>query len=463
MLIGVLRKKTLAELDMALRRLDASLYDLLELRLDSLEDFSPQGIAALRPPLPVIYTLRRQEEGGGYPWSEKKRLEHLHALMRLHPARMDLEASLSVRDIAALRVVSPQTGIILSRHYFASTPPDLDAVLAAMRARAPEGVIYKIAAMAQNTLDALDMLLFCKRSGPAVLGISMGQAGESTRILAPVYHCGLCYCPVEEASAPGQIPAATLRGTYNFASLNPRTAVYGLLGDPVEQSSGHALHNALNKQHGLEAVYVKWPVRGEELPGALERLHRLGVSGLSVTMPHKRAVLPLLARLDEAARAIGAANTLTRTEQGYTGSNTDGEGAMRALRQAGTDPEHKRVFVLGAGGAAAAFLHAAAPHARSIRVFNRTPGKDLPAGLRSLSWSDLKSSGEADLLVNALPFDAAFDFSALSFPPGGTALDLSYNRESAFLHQAALHGCRCLDGSAMFREQAMLQRDIWGL
>ena len=327
MLIGVLRKQSLAELEAALRALDASLYDLLELRLDSLEDFSPQGVAALRPPLPVIYTLRSREEGGSYRWGEEKRLEHLYALMRLRPAHMDLEASLPARDIAALRALSPQTGILLSWHDFSSTPPDLEAVLASMRAKAPQGVIYKIAVMAQNTLDALDMLLFCRRSGPSVLGISMGKAGESTRILAPVYHCGLCYCPVEEASAPGQLQASSLRETYNFASLSPRTAVYGLLGDPVEQSSGHLLHNALNRQRGADALYVKWPVRAEELPGALERLHRLGVQGLSITMPHKRAVLPLLTRLDETSQAIGAANTLLRTEQGYAGSNTDGAGA----------------------------------------------------------------------------------------------------------------------------------------
>ncbi|MCL1889934.1 MAG: type I 3-dehydroquinate dehydratase [Desulfovibrionaceae bacterium] len=465
MIIGVLQKKTLAGLREALAVLDAALYDLLELRLDALEDFRAGELAALRPPRPCIFTLRRREEGGSYQGDEKKRLRDLAMLARLRPAYLDLEASMETKDIAFLRSLSPGTRLILSRHDFTSTPANLDGMLDSMRGKAP-GAIYKIATLAKNSLDALRLLAFCKRNAPEVLGIAMGRAGENTRILAPVYHCGFCYCPVEESSAPGQIPALALRQVYNFDRLTPETRVYGLLGDPVEQSQGHILHNALNLKNGDQAVYVKWKITKEELPESLELLHRLGVSGLSVTMPHKEAILPLLAQADKTVLASRAANTLIRQKHGYAGTNTDGEGALRALRLAGVNIRGEKTVILGAGGAARSLIllleKEINEYGGSLLVFNRSAGKAIPAKTPPLPYEKLEQAKGANLVINALPLDLDFDFSVVPFSRGGTAMDLSYGSPSAFLQAASGHGCRCLDGAAMFREQAMLQREAWG-
>ncbi|MCL1888910.1 MAG: type I 3-dehydroquinate dehydratase [Desulfovibrionaceae bacterium] len=465
MIIGVLQKKTLAGLREALAVLDAALYDLLELRLDALEDFQAGELASLRPPRPCIFTLRRREEGGNYQSDEKERLRDLAMLARLRPAYLDLEASLEPEDIAFLRSLSPGTRLILSRHDFTSTPTNLDWMLDSMRNKAP-GAIYKIATLAENSLDALRLLAFCKRHAPEVLGIAMGRSGENTRILAPVYHCGFCYCPVEDPSAPGQVSALTLRQVYNFDRLTPQTRVYGLLGDPVEQSQGHILHNAMNLKSGDQAVYVKWKITEEELPEALELLHRLGVSGLSVTMPHKEAVLPLLTRADETVLASRAANTLIRQKHGYAGTNTDGEGALRALHMAGVNTNGKKTVILGAGGAARAIIIALEKEINenggSLMVFNRSADKAAPAKTPPLPYKELKQARGANLIINALPLDLDFDFSVVPFSQGGTAMDLSYGSPSAFLQAAAGHGCRCLDGAAMFREQALLQREAWG-
>jgi 3-dehydroquinate dehydratase/shikimate dehydrogenase len=161
----------------------------------------------------------------------------------------------------------------------------------------------------------------------------MGEDGTSTRILAPLVHSGFCYCPVDESSAPGQLGAETLRKVYNFARLDEDTAVYGLLGDPVGRSAGHIYHNGRNALHSCNAVYVKWRIPREESGQAVALLHRLGVRGLSVTMPLKEAVMPFLASIDEAGQAIGAVNTLKACAGGYSATNTDGAGALNALEE----------------------------------------------------------------------------------------------------------------------------------
>ncbi len=464
MLIGVIQKNSLAEIRALLGRLDASLFDLLELRLDACRDLSADGVADLPLPLPAIFTLRRREEGGLYQGDEASRLALLEDLIRLQPAYMDIEAAVPAQRLEAIRALSPKTRIILSWHDFEKTPEDLEPVLGLMRARA-DGVIYKVAGRARNTLDALRMLVFCKEqrdAGLALIGICMGPDGESTRILAPVVHTGLCYCPVEEASAPGQLDAHTLRDVYRFPGLNRNTALYGLIGNPVDRSVGHLHHNRLNAASGCDAVYVKWRLEPAELDAAMPLLQRLGVRGLSVTMPLKEAVMPFLASQDDAVRHIGAANTLTATSGGWRGGSTDGAGALACLP---LDVAGKKIVVLGAGGAAKSVMYEAVRRGASVRVYNRTPGKALPIDAPALPFSALEElrSDPYDVIVNALPFDADFSFETVPFLAGAVAMDCSYGKPGAFLELAGRAGCLTVDGAGMFTAQAALQRASWGL
>ncbi len=463
MLVGVVQKRRLADMASLIARLDPHEFDLLELRLDGCEDLTPEGLAAIPLPLPAIFTLRAVEEGGRHAGDEAGRLLMLEKLAALRPAYLDVESFVPAERIAAIRAISPETRIILSAHNFSDTPDDLDAVLAGMRQKA-EGVIYKIATTARNTLEALRMLLFCKQArdqGLDIIGISMGKDGECTRILAPVFHAGFSYCPIEESTAPGQLSARELRTRYGFSRLNAQTAVYGLLGDPVEPSRGHIYHNERNASSGINAVYVKWRLRPEETAEGLRLLAALGVRGCSVTMPLKEVVLPCLASMDESS-AIGAINTLKLSNGGYTGVNTDGAGALNALPVSVTD---RRVAVIGAGGAAKAVIHELQRKRACVTVFNRTTDKPLPGGIRPRPLSELLEAEAApyDILINTLPFDAPVDFSRLPLEEGMVAYDISYAKASRFLELARAAGCRVLDGSGMFEAQAELQRRFWGL
>ena len=468
MLIGVIQKPRLAEIGVVLEKLDASLFDALELRLDACEDLTVEGLARLFLPLPTIFTLRCREEGGAFQGDEAARLDALEDLIRLKPAYMDIESSVPADRIAAIRALSPTTQIILSRHNFTETPDALDGVLGAMRVQA-EGAIYKIATYARNSLDALRMLVFCtqqREAGVQLVGICMGPDGESTRILAPVVHSGLCYCPVEECSAPGQIDVHSLREIYNIAGMNKNTDLYGLLGNPVSQSIGHTHHNRLNTAAGVNAVYVKWRLEPAELEQGLALLHALGVRGLSVTMPLKEAVLPFLCGMNGAVRDIGAANTLIAMPGGWYGLNTDGQGALNCLPVA---LHGKRIVILGAGGAAKSLIYEAVRQGAVVRVFNRSVHKRLPGDVPVYPLDEVGRlrNEPYDLLINALPFDALFAFAEVPFLRGTLAMDCSYAKPGGqigeFLRRAGEAGCVALDGAGMYVEQAALQRSVWGL
>src|SRR2546429_8342148 len=125
-----------------------------------------------------------------------------------------------------------------------------------------------------------------------------------------------------------------------------------LIGDPVAHSLSPAMHNAGFAALGLPHRYEAGEVKAEQLAATLERMRREDVLGANVTIPHKEAVLRLIARVSDEARRIGAVNTITRRGGQLDADNTDGYGFRLALDEARLQPA--RVIVLGAGGAARA-------------------------------------------------------------------------------------------------------------
>ncbi|MGP8052022.1 MAG: shikimate dehydrogenase family protein, partial [Desulfobaccales bacterium] len=133
--------------------------------------------------------------------------------------------------------------------------------------------------------------------------------------------------------------------------INGRTKIYGILGRPVAHSLSPEMHNAAFRELGLNAVYVAFAVT--DLARALAGLRGLDIQGVSVTIPFKEEIIPLIDELDPQAARIGAVNTLVNRDGLLTGFNTDWLGALRALR-ARTSLSGEHVLILGAGGAARA-------------------------------------------------------------------------------------------------------------
>ena len=157
-------------------------------------------------------------------------------------------------------------------------------------------------------------------------------------------------------------------------NIDAKTMTYGLMGHPVGHSVSPALQNKLAELYGFNAAYLAWDT--EDVKAALEGGRALGIAGFNVTVPHKQAVMPYLAGIDEEAARIGAVNTLKLTDKGYVGYNTDMPGLIRAFEYDGVEFADRNAVLIGAGGAAAAALAAILKcGAKRVLIVNRTAEK----------------------------------------------------------------------------------------
>ena len=160
-----------------------------------------------------------------------------------------------------------------------------------------------------------------------------------------------------------------MRTTQNITGT---TGVLGLIGNPVRHTMSPLIHNTISEELGKDLKYLPFPVE-EDVTAAVKGAYHLGIQGLNVTVPHKTAVIEALTEIDDAAKMIGAVNTLVRTEGGYKGYNTDMPGLGRALKRRGISLKDQQVVILGAGGASrAACALALTEGAKDIYLLNRT-------------------------------------------------------------------------------------------
>lgn len=448
--------------------------DGIELRLDYLADWDMTALAALRQAckVPVIMTLRSRAQGGHYPHLESQRIQALMALCALNPDYLDVEYDVPVAHRQAIRQCYPAIKIILSYHNFQETPADLLALFEMMYQ--PDCYAYKMVTQAHSSVDALRMLhcVLTHQDRYNIIGFCMGEAGQSTRILSPIVGNRLCYAYSDSnhAVAPGQLSIQDLLTIYHYRQLNTTTQVLALLGDPVDKSVGHILHNRAFSVLHQNAVYVKLRVSPEELLLALAWVKQLSFMGLSITMPLKEDVIPLLDEIDDTARSIGAVNTIVRQHNHYLGLNTDGLGAIQALA-AHTSIAGQTILVVGAGGAARAIAYEALRQHANVMIVNRTfataqrLAEDLGCDAYVL---DALPTLTYTVCINTLPESAYQNpdmvtlWQASHVSPNIIAMDIVYQPiETAFLRLAKAAGWRCIPGFAMFIAQALLQLQHW--
>jgi shikimate dehydrogenase len=254
------------------------------------------------------------------------------------------------------------------------------------------------------------------------------------------------------------------------------TRLFGVIGDPIGHSLSPRMHAAVFRALRLDALYAPFEVPRRSLAPMLRALVLAGVEGLNVTVPLKEAVVPLVDRLDPAARAIGAVNTLVIRGRRITGCNTDGVGLRQALAQLGWKPHPAHIVVLGAGGAA----RAAAWELSRVRGTRLTIANRRPARARALARSPARArpgvrvevvplsrvrlEGVA-LLINA----TTVGMRAGDSPPvavgqlrrGLIVYDLVYHRETALVRAARRRGCVAADGTSMLLYQGAASLRLW--
>jgi shikimate dehydrogenase len=233
------------------------------------------------------------------------------------------------------------------------------------------------------------------------------------------------------------------------------------------------IFNTTFQKLSLNRAYLSFDVRKNQLKHAVEAARTLGFDGFNVTMPHKTGMLELVDRLDAFARKAGTVNTVARVGQSLVGYSTDGEGAFRAIKYYGFEPEDKSILVIGAGGAARAVVQRLSSRHNSIRILNRSLGKakkvaeDLN-GRGSVSFGKLtKKNLEAsihgtNLLVNATPLQTTKILDELAIQPKTLGdidwvFDLAYDELS---DPIPARGGR-ISPLEMLVQQAALSFEIW--
>jgi len=262
-------------------------------------------------------------------------------------------------------------------------------------------------------------------------------------------------------------------------TVNGKTRVCAIIGDPVEHSLSPVMHNAAFKELGLNLVYVAFTVTSTELKDAVLGAKSLGLRGLNVTMPHKNAVMSHLDAVDSTAKSIGAVNTVLNNQGKLIGYNTDGSGAMIALQENGVDLEEKKLVLLGAGGAAKAIAYQAAQDVEELVILNRTPekAKKLAEALKSfgakvkggtLSSEVLKQElPTTDILVNATSVGMHPDVDSSPVPSdllhsNLSVMDIIYNPlETRLLKDAKSAGAKVGSGIEMLLYQGAVAFEIW--
>jgi 3-dehydroquinate dehydratase/shikimate dehydrogenase len=324
------------------------------------------------------------------------------------------------------------------------------------------------------------MLELVKNAKVPTVGMCMGDIGTPSRILGARFGTPFTYATFhhERTLAPGQLSFQQMSEVYNYEKIGPETAVYGVVADPVAHSLSPHIHNAAFRAHNVDAVYVPFRVPPDSLAEFMEDAPRLGLRGLSVTIPHKEAIAVHLTKVDPAAKGIAAVNTVVLREGQVVGYNTDYKGAMDALEHGLRGPNEqpmagaasplagKRVMVLGAGGVSRAVLYGLQKRGAQVTVSSRTKARAETLakefGARAVEWA-ARHNADVDVLVNGTPIGMhpnvdESPYGKAHLKPSMVVFDTVYNPESTLLvKEARDHGCRVVTGVEMFIRQASLQ------
>jgi 3-dehydroquinate dehydratase/shikimate dehydrogenase len=502
-----LTAKTIAA-DLEILARNRRYVDIAELRVDCLDP--DERFLIRRFPeqagLPVILTVRREIDGGSYAEGEASRIRLLaqglafaEADRRKNFAYVDLEEDLNVPSLEeAARIFG--TRIIRSSHSFNGIDGDIPEKIRSLRRTGDE--IVKIAVLARGSADALAMVRAARKERNVdKIFLCMGHYGVFTRILAEKLGSQISYTSAEgegvPLAAPGQLCPRDLVELYRFHNIGPETKVFGVAGHPLTVTASPRFFNTVFALEAADAVYVPFPV--DSLRDFMALADELDITGVSVTIPYKEAILDYLGSMSEDVEMIGACNTISRGPQGWRGINTDMRGfsdsllafmgAIHARKRGGEDEDPwkiklpalwkpadvsnlrgKKVTVIGAGGAARAVVAELYRLGARVLILNRTlmKARNLAAPYK-FRWGGLDEQGVnqmerfSDIIVQTTPagMEGNPDQDPLelySFSGKEIVMDLVYKPDrTPFLRRAEAAACPVLNGYDMLIRQARYQ------
>ena len=262
---------------------------------------------------------------------------------------------------------------------------------------------------------------------------------------------------------------------------------YLVIGNPIDHSLSPLIHNYWIKKCNLvDYIYEKRKVEEEDLGSIVSQIRIGEISGINITVPYKKKIIPFLDKLDDYASDTQSVNTVYKQFDGQIiGSNTDVRGFSESLRDDTTNTNYKtilkgyhgkNIFILGAGGVTSSIIHAFSV-ANKIYITNRTRKKaENLKNEASSKWGfshiEVLDWGEkpqvCDLVVNTtsvgLKEDENLNLNFKQYENNKDSLfyDLICNpKETNFLKGARLRGNRTMNGKMMFLYQAKFAFYIW--
>ncbi|MBL6724750.1 MAG: shikimate dehydrogenase [Rubripirellula sp.] len=446
--------------------------DLVELRLD----FIGRAVSLSRllndRPGPVVITARRRGDGGRWLKSEEERVMLLRSAIAAGVEYVDIEA-----DIASQIPRYGKTKRIISYHDMDETPDNLEELHAAMSEE--DADIVKIATMANSFSDNLRMIELVKAAKIPTIGICMGETGILTRILANRLGSPFTYATFSSGRqmAPGQLDWKQMKDLYRYDTIDEKTEFFGVVADPVAHSYSPLIHNRAFQDQKINARYFPLRVSKSDLPDFLQQTNKLGISGLSVTIPHKEEALAHCTQAESSANGIGAVNTLVFNGDEKLGYNTDYRAAMDCIdelfsidRESGRSMRGMSALVLGAGGVSRAIAWGLKQRNAEVmissRTFERTQILAAEIGCKAIEW-EFRHDPRINLLVNGTPVGMHPDvdsspYSASAMNQYLAVFDTVYNPENTLLiKQAKRAQCRIITGIDMFVRQATYQYKLF--
>jgi shikimate dehydrogenase len=242
-----------------------------------------------------------------------------------------------------------------------------------------------------------------------------------------------------------------------------------VIGNPIEHSLSPILHNYWIKSNGIDAIYEKQKLNENELERLISKVKQKTISGINVTIPFKKIVIPYLDKLSIEAQNTQSVNTIYLKDNKIIGHNTDIIGFETSIKESKYNLNNKEVLILGAGGVVPSIIFALIKMKVSkIKICNRTKEKaenlkKLYKNIEIIEWGKLSNF---DMIINATSLglkkkdNLNLDFSSIS--GNKFFYDVIYNpSETNFLKTGREMGNKILNGKLMFIHQALSAFQIW--
>jgi len=242
-----------------------------------------------------------------------------------------------------------------------------------------------------------------------------------------------------------------------------------VIGNPIKHSMSPKLHNYWIKKNNIQAEYEKKKLNEKDLRNLIKKIRKNKINGANITVPFKRAIIPLLDKLTSEAEKTQSVNTVYLKNNKIIGHNTDIIGFKNSIEKSKFNLKNKKIFIIGAGGVVPSIIFALKKMKVSkIIVSNRNKKKaenlkKLFKNLDIIDWGDVP---KVDIIINATSVGLKkrdkidLDFSKVG--KNKLFYDVIYNpEETNFLKTAKNLGNKSINGKLMFIYQAFSAFYIW--